>query len=107
MMNPSLKPLGKTEWLKTCHFHDLTQKQVLEEGANRVRSVKKPLVLLDLDSTLYEVGPRTHEILREWLASGECLQFPEVHDVLQRLEAQHIGYSIRDTFAAVGLEVEN
>lgn len=98
--------LPKNDWLNASHFHDLTEKQVLDEVAARVHSAAKPVVLLDLDSTLYEVGPRTHQILREWLKTPESAQFPRVHKELSRLEAQHIGYSIRDTFRAVGLHVE-
>lgn len=105
-MSISTKPVSKLEWLEACHFHDLTEKQVLEEVAKRVRGVKKPLVLLDLDSTLYEVGPRTHQILREWIAASDSRQFPDVQRELARLEAKQIGYSIRDTFRAVGLHVE-
>ena len=99
-------PLNKTDWLSASQFHDLTEKQVLDEVAARVRAASKPLVLLDLDSTLYEVGPRTHQILREWLKTAESAQFPHVSQELKRLEAQHIGYSLRDTFRAVGLRVE-
>jgi predicted secreted acid phosphatase len=99
-------PLSKTAWLQACHFHDLSEQEVLDQVAERVKNVKNALVLLDLDSTLYEVGPRTHQILREWLATPESKQYIQVHRELQKLEAAHIGYSIRDTFRAVGLRVE-
>ena len=57
--------LTKAEWLKACHFHDLSEKEVLEEVASRVKKTPNSLVLLDLDSTLYEVAPRSHQILKE------------------------------------------
>jgi hypothetical protein len=105
------------EWIAASQFHDLTEDEVLREVARRVSNLKSslgpsaakhahPLVLLDLDSTLYEVGPRTHQILREWLESPESAEFSHVRTVLRRLEAEHIGYSLVDTFEAVGLEVE-
>lgn len=98
--------LSKSEWLAACHFHDLSPKQVLEEVAQRVLRSPKPLVLLDLDSTLYEVGPRTHAILNEWLETTESRLFPLVRQELLGVQAHHIGYSLRDTFLAVGLNVE-
>jgi hypothetical protein len=105
------------DWISASQFHDLTEDEVLREVARRVSDLKAslgpsdakhahPLVLLDLDSTLYEVGPRTHQILREWIDSPESAEFPHVRTVLARLESQHIGYSLKDTFSAIGLEVE-
>ena len=100
-------PLGKEAWLAACHFHDLSEREVLVEVAERVRTASKPLVLLDLDSTLYEVGPRTHQILREWLESEESRAHPSIRRRLQELEPPHIGYSLRDTFRAIGLALED
>ena len=105
------------DWVSASTFHDLSEDDVLREVARRVSDLKAslspsaaksahPLVLLDLDSTLYEVGPRTHQILREWLASPESAPFAHVRSVLARLEAEHVGYSLKDTFKAVGLEVD-
>jgi hypothetical protein len=65
-----------------------------------------PLVLLDLDSTLYEVEPRSERILAEWRESSESAQFPHVRQRLAELSRQHLGYSIQDTFTALGLSIE-
>lgn len=107
-------PKVRTDWVNSCNFHDLTETEVLQEVSRRVAHLKSvagsvrqahPLVLLDLDSTLYEVGPRTHQILREWLDFSESAEFPQVREVLARLEKMHIGYSLADTFTAIGLEL--
>jgi hypothetical protein len=99
--------LIRYEWMSACQFHDLTGTQVLAEVVRRVREAgsAKPLVLLDLDSTLYEVGPRTFQILREW-ASAEAATFPAAAARVNELKAHQVGYSVRDTFATVGLDAE-
>jgi hypothetical protein len=103
----------RNQWVSASHFHDLTQAQVLAEVARRVREVKAaagsdqkrhPLVLLDLDSTLYEVAPRTLQLLKEWAASAEAAVHAQVRDALSRLTNAQVGYSVRDTFLALGLD---
>jgi predicted secreted acid phosphatase len=98
--------LTKDEWLKACHFHDLSEKKVLEEVAKRVKNTPNSLVLLDLDSTLYEVGPRSHQILKEWVESSESAPFSSIRNVLLGLRGEHIGYSLKDTFSAIGLSLD-
>ena len=107
----------REDWISATHFHDLTEDEVLREVARRVADVRAraagqhrrahPLVLLDLDSTLYEVGPRTHQIIREWLATEEAKAFPGVCAKLEGLHRTQVGYSLRDTFTAVGLDLED
>lgn len=98
--------LARTEWVNACQFHDLSEEEVLREVARRVSGSKHPLVLLDLDSTLYEVGPRTRQILHEWLMDERSARFPLVRTALARMEHHHLGYSLRDTFKAVGLSLD-
>jgi predicted secreted acid phosphatase len=98
--------LSKAEWLKACHFHDLTEKQVLEEVANRAKKAKDPVVLLDLDSTLYEVAPRSHQIVKEWLLTSESARFAHVKKTLAGLEGRQVGYSLKDTFNTMGLSFD-
>jgi phosphoglycolate phosphatase-like HAD superfamily hydrolase len=105
-MSTSHPKVSKAEWLAACHFHDLSEKEVLAEVEARAKKATKPLVLLDLDSTLYEVGPRSHQILREWLSTSESNAFPAVKARLAKLEAHHVGYSLRDTFNAIGLSFD-
>lgn len=107
--------LIRGEWMAACQFHDLSEAEVLSEVARRVEKVKRtatserashPLVLLDLDSTLYEVGPRTYQILREWVETSESREFMQVRDALLRAEPWHVGYSVRDTLKAVGVNAD-
>lgn len=97
----------RNDWKQASQFHDLTEQEVLREVARRVTASRAahqlPVVLLDLDSTLYEVGPRTHRILQEWLETPESSQFPGVRSDLIRLDQEHVGYSLKDTFAALGM----
>src|SRR5262245_8010324 len=105
--------LIRKEWIDACGFHDLSETEVLREVSRRVSDLKAiaggskkahPLVLLDLDSTLYEVGPRTHQILKEWVDSTESRSFKAVRDALGSLLPHHVGYSVRDTLTAMGLD---
>jgi phosphoglycolate phosphatase-like HAD superfamily hydrolase len=102
------------QWVSACHFHELTERQVLDAVAARVRELKAkagllrkahPLVLLDLDSTLYEVGPRSFQILREWMETDESLGHAHVRHSLQRLREEQVGYSIADTLRNAGLSL--
>lgn len=109
----SAEALARQEWIDACHFHDLNESEVLREVARRVSDLKAkaggkkeahPLVLLDLDSTLYEVQPRTHEIIREWATSDEAAQHPFLHRALRDLKPHHLGYSITDMVSNLGLD---
>jgi hypothetical protein len=108
-MISSSKALVRKNWVDACEFHDVTQAQVLRAVADRVHALKgqRPLVVLDLDSTLYEVGPRTHQILKEWAESEEARLHPELLKVMPRIEELHVGYSLRDTFGAIGIDIED
>lgn len=99
-------PKRKEEWLAESHFHDLNVAQVLAEVERRVKDSDQPLVLLDLDSTLYEVGPRTYQILKEWISGAGSRVNAAVIQALTRLEPKQVGYSLRDTFRTVGLNLE-
>lgn len=110
-----MKSSSRYQWIQSCHFHPVSASQVLSEVSRRVLQLAgsvsepsplKPLVLLDLDSTLYEVGPRTFQILQEWLGTAEAAQYPQVVQSLSQLKEQQIGYSIRDLFLALQLSFE-
>lgn len=103
-------------WMSASHFHDMDENEVLHEVALRVERVRAqaagrreahPLVLLDLDSTLYEVGPRTYRILREWTEAPESRAFPSVREAVLGAEPWHVGYSVRDTLRAVGVAADS
>jgi hypothetical protein len=102
--------LSRQSWISACHFHDLTEAEVLREISNRVSELKaraeRPLVLLDLDSTLYEVGPRTFRIVNEWLATEESKAFPGICSALTSLDVRQVGYSLHDTMRTLGVSVD-
>jgi phosphoglycolate phosphatase-like HAD superfamily hydrolase len=108
--------LIRKEWMSASHFHELTEAEVLLEVAVRVEKLKAaaagrreahPLVLLDLDSTLYEVGPRTYQILREWAQASESAEHALVRDAVFRAEPWHVGYSVRDTLKALDVDADS
>lgn len=106
----------RQDWVSACGFHEMDEAGVLAEVARRVRDLKAkagesrqahPLVLLDLDSTLYEVGPRTHQILKEWTRTESARRFPRICAALLSAEPWHVGYSVRDTLTAVGVAMDS
>jgi hypothetical protein len=102
------------EWVSASQFHPTGQQEVLQEVSRRVQEVRArsapgtghPLVVLDLDSTLYEVAPRTHEIVLEWTRSEESKPFSDVRAKLQSLDPSDMGYSLRDTFRTAGFSLD-
>jgi hypothetical protein len=103
--------LSRQSWISACRFHDLTEADVLREVSNRVTQLKAratdrtshPLVLLDLDSTLYEVSSRTYQILKEWQATEESRAHPGIRSALEALDVRQVGYSIHDTLRTLGV----
>jgi len=95
------EPLIRKSWIAASQFHELQDHQVLEEVYARVQRTPKPVVLLDLDSTLYEVGPRSHQIFKEWAVSSGSAQFPAIQKFFIEVLESHVGYSVRDTFQAL------
>jgi hypothetical protein len=98
----------RREWIEASQFHPLTNAQVLGQVHSWVerdiKAARQPVLLLDLDSTLYEVGPRSHQILREWLEHPESHAYGEIRDRLHQLKPEQVGYSLRDTFEGLGLK---
>lgn len=108
--------LIRSAWIEASHFHEMTEEEVLREVSRRVSEVRAratsersshPLVLLDLDSTLYEVGPRTHQILKEWSQSPEAGLYARVQKAMMNLLPEHVGYSLKDTFTALDLVIDH
>lgn len=103
-----MREFARKEWIEACKFADLGQKSILEEVAFRLsksdKGGKPTAVVFDLDSTLYEVAPRTHAIIQEWLQTGHVLP-PKVLAALSQLKHEEVGYSLQDTFQSVGLNM--
>jgi len=95
---------SRKEWIEKSHFHSLSDDQVLQRVSEKIREFKgerRPLVLLDLDSTLYEVAPRTLTIIQEWLTTHP--RIPSIlKEKLEMMSVLQLGYSIQDTFNNLG-----
>jgi phosphoglycolate phosphatase-like HAD superfamily hydrolase len=94
----------RQDWIGRMSFHAMSDREVMTEAVRRVtqaraKSQRNPIVILDLDSTLYEVRTRTHKILREWCDSKNSGAFPRARDRILQLEFEHLNYSIRDLFS--------
>jgi hypothetical protein len=110
--DPAREQKIRQDWIDACEFHPLSNSQVLGQVVDWARKDVSernltPVLLLDLDSTLYEVGSRTYRILREWIDSAESRAFAGVRDRLAPLRADQIGYSIPDTFGGLGLSLSD
>ncbi|MFM8269769.1 MAG: HAD family acid phosphatase, partial [Pseudomonadota bacterium] len=106
--NHSGASLSRKQWQESTHFHPLSDREVLElvsEKISRFKSIQRPLVLLDLDSTLYEVGPRTLKIIQEWIPTYSNRLPVELKSALENLVPEQVGYSLKDTFANLGFPV--
>lgn len=100
----------RREWVQSCAFHPHSNHEVLNQvhewiEKDRAQNPLAPVLLLDLDSTLYEVGSRSFQILKEWVAAPESRAFPQVRDRLAEMKVSEMGYSLLDTFSAMGLSV--
>ncbi|NBT59506.1 hypothetical protein EBT16_12050, partial [bacterium] len=99
---------SRKEWQKNTQFHPLSESEVLRlvgEAVGQFKGLERPLVLLDLDSTLYEVGPRTLQIIQEWIPTySHKLPF-ELRMALETLPPEKVGYSLKDTLSNLGFPV--
>lgn len=100
---------ARQSWIAACEFHSLNVEEVLREVSKRVSLNKQAIVLLDLDSTLYEVGRRTHFILQEWAQSPLASSHPQAQAAILDMKHEKVGYSVRDTLSnlANALEIAN
>lgn len=98
-----LDGIEQKDWKRATQFHSLEEKEVLDEVQRRVSNSGMPVVLLDLDSTLYQVEYRSLQILREWSTSPESLAFSEVRTRMGDLSLSQVGYSVRHTFKNLGI----
>jgi len=109
MPNSSLDRFSRTQWKEKTHFHLHSEDEVLNLIAKKIQkpqNLGNPLVLLDLDSTLYEVGPRTVAIVQEWLTTSPTLP-QALQQSLASLKPSQLGYSVKDTLSNLGFPVVN
>ncbi|MBS1964181.1 MAG: HAD family hydrolase [Bdellovibrionales bacterium] len=99
----------RREWVDSSEFHPLTNVEVLRNVHTGIEGETKrgstPVLLLDLDSTLYHVESRSHQIIREWIDAPESREHASVRERLKSLLPEHLGYSLTDTLTKFGVSV--
>lgn len=106
MKNASVKSFSREQWKAACTFHQKDSKELVSHLKAQIDLFRReglaPSILLDLDSTLFEVSPRTHRILQE---AGKKMRrkLPKsVSTALMEIQADQVGYSIQDTLTNLG-----
>jgi len=104
---------SRADWIAACTFHPLDTQQVLETVLKQVEeksggfSQKAPQVILDLDSTLYEVSHRTYAIALDWLDHESKRAQESTRTAFETCTPEDFGYSLRDTFEFLALDLED
>lgn len=93
----------RKDWVKNSEFHSHHTREVLQEVIDRTQKVldqkKLPVIIFDLDSTLFHVSPRSFEILKNWVKAKSI-------SILPNLSVDDMGYSIEDVWVKKGLSIE-
>lgn len=96
------------DWISGCHFADEPDARVLERVLETVRRThtagETPVVVFDLDSTLYDTGPRALASLKQVLAEHPSAFSPAQRRRLESLEA-FPWFSVPEAFEAQGLSM--
>ncbi len=98
--------VARQEWISACEFHPLSGKEVLREVCSRIAQFSRPVVLLDLDSTVYNVGPRSFQILKDWVQDSSTKCPLEIQKAVFQLENEELGYSVLDVFSTFHLALQ-
>jgi hypothetical protein len=78
--------------------------KILTEMAYFQRQNKRALAVFDLDSTLFDVGPRLKKILHDFAADTEFKKkFPDACELLSSAETQRTDWGIKDAVMRAGL----
>lgn len=100
----------RDEWIKRTEFQDMKDAAVLSEVLRRVDLVKKegklPVVVFDLDSTLFDVSRRSYEILQEWITHPSTQQYSDTVKALKTLKPDDMKYSLQDVWDAKKINPE-
>ena len=107
---PNSKPtFARKEWLQqsrfTPHSGDALLATLDKAVTKTLDAGKTPVLLLDLDSTLYDTSKRNHVILKEWLAEKKP-QDP-VYSALNDMQQDVRFYSMADLFGNIGLSLDD
>ena len=92
----------RSDWQKHTEFHPHSQGEVLGEVLKRTEAAlgkgELPVVVFDLDSTLFDISHRSFRILKEWLTHPETATFQETREKLASIEPSDIRYSLEDVW---------
>ena len=90
----------RSAWIQNTQFIHDSNEEVLKKVTSRVQAVlekkKLPIVVFDLDSTLFDVSKRSFEILKEWIQHPETSNFRETISVLEGFLASDLQYSLEE-----------
>jgi beta-phosphoglucomutase-like phosphatase (HAD superfamily) len=104
-MKEPRKRLARQSWVSACEF-DAASDVLTKIETNTLEQVAegaKAYVLLDLDSTLYEVAPRTVRIFKEAVRVLDTEIPAPVRQAFEGLGPGTAGYSLQDTWQNLGL----
>jgi FMN phosphatase YigB (HAD superfamily) len=105
--------LGRKRWAAEVAFSPLSEGEVLSLVLDEVLQFRilsregRPVVFLDLDSTLYEVTHRTFSIYQEWHLTNRRALPSSIEEAMALMGVEDIGYSPLDTFANLQLDLES
>lgn len=99
-------------WIAATQFIPMAQGDVLARTMMAVQQAverhQRPVVILDLDSTMYSPAARNFKIMKEWLATPEVQNGNiSVRQAFEQLQHEHIAYDMEDTFKNLGLDLKN
>ena len=90
------------DWIKNSEFFSESGREVLslviERAGKTLAEGKLPVVVFDLDSTLFDVSSRSYQILKDWAEHPETIRFVETREKLSDLDPSEMRYSLEDVW---------
>ncbi|MCK6510725.1 HAD family hydrolase [Myxococcota bacterium] len=80
--------------------------RILEKIERTRQQGRDPLIVFDLDGTIYNNAPRTLRILQEF-AHQHAFEQPRLLNKIEQLAARDILYGVSDTLRSVGIDNES
>ena len=98
---------SRKEWIKESKFDPVSQFDAFRLIAERTRELRakgqNPVVIVDLDGTVYDVRPRTLAILNRWAdAYGDQPGMRSLDSTIKSINPFHIHYTIKETMESIG-----
>lgn len=88
----------RDEWKSQSQPKPTTWNEIYQKILKHPHRSDGAAVVFDLDSTLYNVQPRTFEIIREWRESSHSKSYGMLREIAHALTMDDIHYSLKDTF---------